>query len=122
MTTPATARFLHKRLLEAKARAAQGLPEAERLLHAVSVPAPDKTGLWVLVSECLRGEEHTAFYRSTTSGDVLYDATQIDPECLGDEDFRMRADFLACEHTLIPAVQRKYTNVEANTGLKEKVK
>lgn len=122
MTTAATQRYLHRLVLEAKDRQAKGMAEPDRLLHAVSAPALDRSCLLVLVNECALGRTSVALYRSTSPGQVVYDPKDIEPECLGSLDFRSRAEALAAEHTRIPAVGRRYPNTEANAVLEEKVK
>ena len=107
----ATERYVHRLVLEQKDRQRRGIPEPDRRLHAISAPSPAKDALWVLVNECRLGITAAAFFVSTGPGQVLYNPSEIEPECLGDADFVARATAEAIAHTQIPAVVRRYTNL-----------
>ncbi len=102
-------------LQTAEDRRQRGLPVyADRRLHAVSALDPGGKELWVLVTEVRHGGERAALYRSAAPGDLRYSAEDVhDHAQCQDPDFLARAEALAREHTLSPAVQRRYPRQEA---------
>jgi hypothetical protein len=111
MARPATERYVHRLILEQKDRQARGILEPDRKMHAVSAPSPDKTCLYVLVNECKTGITSAALFRSIGPGVVKYDPSEVLPECLGTPEFIDRATAAAIAHTQLPAVVRRYPNL-----------
>jgi len=108
MPTPFTARYVHRLVLEQKARAARGQLEPDRKLHAVSAVSPDKRFLYVLVNECRLGITSAALFKSVAPGQLDYAPEEVEEDCRGTQEFVERATVLAREHTQIPAVVRRY--------------
>jgi hypothetical protein len=107
----ATERYVHRLILEQKARQARGQLEPDRRLHAISAPSPGKDALWILVNECALGVTSAAFFVSTGPGVVDYRPEEIETSALGTPEFLRRATSEALAHTHIPAVVRRYPNL-----------
>lgn len=107
------ARYIHRRVLEEQERQRRGVLEPDAPMRATSALAPDRGALWVLVNEVRLGHRWAALFKSNAPGAVVYSPEDVCEENLGDAEFIARAETFAREHTMIPAVQRRYPKGEA---------
>lgn len=106
-------RYIHRKVLEEQDRVSKGIIEPDRPMAAMSVLAPDKSCLYVLVNETRLGHQWAALFKSTGPGSVVYSEDDVREEARGDKAYVARAQEFAKQHTLIPAVQRKYPQAGA---------
>jgi len=115
MPNAALLRYIHSKVLAQADRARRGVLEPDRAMSAISAPAPDKVGLYVLVNETRLGVQLAAVYKSAEPGVVVYSEDDVREEARGDAEFEARAREFARVHTLIPAVTRKYPKKDSET-------
>jgi hypothetical protein len=114
MPNAALLRYIHGKVLAQADRARRGVLEPDKAMSAISAPAPDKNGLYVLVNETSLGVQRSAVYKSASPGSVVYSEDDVREEARGDAAFEARAREFARVHTLIPAVTRKYFRKEGS--------